>query len=164
MSRNSVCRRSFLLATCLLALALPKQAMADEDCRLAKAGDCCTVTLSPKAKTHITTDIISEETVDYVVLRTRDAYTCTLQFDGDIKLPMRVRPYSFTGTWIGGEATLAYTTDTNKLGSCTLDIFRMSIKGAGNDVLAAVCEKNVTTRPARKPAPHVEPPRVPNSQ
>ena len=37
-----------LLLTALLALALPHAAQADDTCHLAKEGDCCAVTISPK--------------------------------------------------------------------------------------------------------------------
>jgi len=140
MRTASVYRLSFLLAACFLGANFPRQAAADSSCHLAKLGDCCTVTLSPKTQVHLFSDIISGETVDYVVFRTKDSYTCTLQFDGDIKLPMRVRPGRFTGTWIGGETKVKYEFDELKRGSCQLDIFRMSIKGGDNKVLEAVCE------------------------
>ncbi len=128
MRRAFVSRFSVLLAVCFLSGVVSGPAQAETPCSLAKYGDCCAATVSPKDQVRLSTDIVSGETVEYVVFKTRDAYSCTVTFDGDVKFPMRVHPKGFIGTWVGGKATLKYESDTAQQGACNLDIFRMSIK------------------------------------
>ena len=136
--------RPLLMATALLALSLPQAAQADDICRLTKKGDCCTVTISPNTPAQIETSIVSTQLVAYIVIRNTQASMCNFTFDGEMKVPMRVRQTGFAGTWIGGKTTLKYDGDEAKLGSCRLALFHMSIDDNGTNPLPATCEKPKT--------------------
>lgn len=136
--------RPLLVATALLALMLPQAAQADDTCRLAQKGDCCTVTIAPNATAQVETSIVSTQLVAYVVIRNTQDSMCSFTFDGEMKVPMRVRKTGFAGTWIGGKTTLKYDGDEAKLGSCRLALFHMSIDDNGNKPFPDTCEKPKT--------------------
>ena len=133
-----------LLLTALLALALPHAAQADDTCHLAKEGDCCAVTISPKTAAQVETGIVSTQLVEFVVIRNTKPSVCSFIFDGEMKVPMRVRQSGFAGTWIGGKTTLRYESDEAKQGSCKLALFYMNIASAGVKPFPEACEKPKT--------------------
>ena len=95
-------------------------------CRLVRLGDCCSFTISPQHDVSVSTAIDTAAQKDLIAIVNSGAFDCIYEFDGQMKVPVRIYADDFTGTWVGGDFSLHYKMDSGARGACPLNIYYLS--------------------------------------